>query len=96
MFDQLLGRLEARRQFEHCQWKRNETFADYCHRKIILGNRVPTSDDEMVDYIIEGIPYEDLRNQDRISSFSSVLLMAVFKKVNYQHTVPRKPRSIKL
>lgn len=82
MFDQPLGKLEARRQFERRRWQKEETFADYCHNKIILGNRVPISDDEIVDYINDGIPYEDLQNQARINSFSSVQeLLNAFKKV---------------
>lgn len=60
MFDQPLGKLEARRQFERRRWQKDETFADYCHSKLILGNRVPISDEEIVDYIIEGIHFHDL------------------------------------
>lgn len=85
MFDQPLGRLERRRQFELRQWRRNETFADYCHEKLILGNQVPVQQDEVIDYIIEGIPSEQLRNQARMQRFSSIDdLLQSFKRITLE------------
>lgn len=82
MFDQRPGRLELRRQFEACEWRKSETFADYCHRKLILGNRVPIPEEELVDYIIEGIPSISLQEQTQMQCFSSVQeLLNGFKKI---------------
>lgn len=87
MFNQPIGRLERRRQFEDRQWKRDETFSDYCHSKLILGNRVPIADDEMIDYLVEGIPSESLRNQAKIQSFPSVqALLTAFRKIKLSTT----------
>lgn len=72
MFHQLLRRLDLRRNFEKREWKVNESFSDYCHEKLILGNLVPIDDEDIVDYIIEGIPSESLQNQAKIQLFSSV------------------------
>lgn len=72
MFDQPVGRLERRRKFERRMWQSEESFGDYCHHKIILGNRVPIDEKEMVDYLIDGIPSESLKNQARMHSFSTV------------------------
>lgn len=72
MFDQPVGRLERRRKFERRMWQSEKSFGDYCHHKIILGNRVPIDEKEMVDYLIDGIPSESLKNQARMHSFSTV------------------------
>lgn len=72
MFDQPLGRLEARKKFEAREWRKNEAFNNYCHDKLILGNRVPVTKSELVDYLIDGIPSESLQNQAKMHSFSSV------------------------
>lgn len=81
MFERPLGRLELRKKFEAREWQ-NELFSEYCHHKLILGNRVPVVKEEMVDYVIEGIPSEALRNQARMHLFSSVQeMMRAFSKV---------------
>ncbi|KYN10221.1 hypothetical protein ALC57_17652 [Trachymyrmex cornetzi] len=67
MFKQPIGQLERRRQFEARQWRKDETFSSYCHDKIILGNCVPIAEDELVDYVVEGIPSETLKNQAKSS-----------------------------
>ena len=45
-------------------WKKEESFSEYLHQKIILGNRVSVND-KIVEYIIEGIPDPVLRNLAR-------------------------------
>jgi len=71
MFDHLIGRLKRRKKFEARAWQKEESFSD-CDSKIILGNRIPIPDDEMVDYLIDGIPLESLQIQAKMHSFSSV------------------------
>ncbi|XP_070529916.1 uncharacterized protein [Cardiocondyla obscurior] len=56
MFGQRLSRLERKRLFENRTWQRNETFENYCHDKVILGNKVPIEHEELIEYIIDGIP----------------------------------------
>lgn len=41
------------RQFEPRIWRRSETFQEYVHQKVIIGNRVPVAEDEVLDYLIE-------------------------------------------
>lgn len=76
-----LSRLIRRRQFEERTWKRNETFQEYAHDKIILANRVPVDEEEIVDYLIEGIPDVRLRDQALMGGYSSTaaLLKALEK-----------------
>ncbi|KAK9304218.1 hypothetical protein QLX08_004378 [Tetragonisca angustula] len=57
--------LVARRKFEARVWKREEPFSEYLHEKVILGNRVPINDIEIIEYIIEGIPDSALRDLAR-------------------------------
>lgn len=63
--------LERRKKFEDRKWKREESFADYHHEKIILANQVPICANEIVSYLIRGIPDENLRNQVRLQRFTT-------------------------
>lgn len=58
MFDHRPGRLELCRKFEARAWQTKESFSDYCYEKTILGNQVPIAEEELVDYVIDGIPDE--------------------------------------
>lgn len=42
------------------------------HEKVILGNRVPIEADEMMNYIIDGIPDGALRDQPRMQCFATI------------------------
>ncbi|RLU19946.1 hypothetical protein DMN91_008505 [Ooceraea biroi] len=52
IFDQPLGRLDSRRKFEMRKWNKEESFSEYWHDKIILGNRISIQEDELVDYMV--------------------------------------------
>jgi len=62
MFDHRPSKIELRRTFEQRIWQKGETFHDYVHAKTILGNRVPIDKNEVLDYIIDGIPVTNLRD----------------------------------
>jgi len=52
------------------------------HQKVILGNRVPIEEDELIEYVIDGIPERALRDQARISGLKTrASLMASFERV---------------
>jgi len=63
------NKLTLRKTFEDCTWKKDETFSEYVHEKTILGNRILIDKDELLDYIIDGIPNETLHNQAHIQRF---------------------------
>ncbi|XP_070156230.1 uncharacterized protein [Polyergus mexicanus] len=87
MFNQPLSRLERKRQFENRVWEKKESFSDYCHDKVIKGNKVPIAEEEIVDYIIEGIPSKALKNQARMHSFSTVQeLTKAFQRISLEDT----------
>ncbi|KMQ84408.1 hypothetical protein RF55_17802 [Lasius niger] len=71
MFDLRQSRLSLRKKFEERTWQTNESFTSYYHDKIILANRVPIEDDEVVDYVIDGISDRNLQDQARIMQFES-------------------------
>lgn len=65
--------LVRRKKFEDKISKRDETFADYHHEKKILAHQVSISANEIVSYLIRGIPNENLRNQIRLQKFATVV-----------------------
>nr|XP_034174050.1 uncharacterized protein LOC117601439 [Osmia lignaria] len=83
MFGQRVNSLTLRREFETRKWTPDEIFADYLHDKIMLGNRVPIPQEELIDYVIDGIPNESFRTQARIQCFQSTdALLKAFAKVS--------------
>jgi len=58
-------------RFRERKWRKDETFSDYMHQKIILANRMPIAERQLLGYIIDGIPNPILRNAARISGVST-------------------------
>lgn len=55
--------LNHKRLFEARKWSANETFMEYFHEKIIMANRIQLDEEELAEYLIDGIPDEGLRIQ---------------------------------
>jgi len=88
LFDLRPGKLSLRKEFEARTWKTGEPFCDYYHEKMILANRVPIAEYELLDYLVEGIIDMRLQNQARIMNFKSGLeLLKAFEKI---HLEPKK------
>lgn len=84
-FDHRPSKLERRKKFEQRTWRSDESFNEYYYDKLILGNQVPVMEEDMLDYVIDGITDQTLRNQARLQSFDSVsTLLEAFKKINFQ------------
>jgi len=66
IFDHRPGKMELRKQFERRTWRHGETFSHYFYDKIILANKVPVDEDELTDFIIDGMPDGIIRDQARI------------------------------
>lgn len=82
MFDLRQSKLSLRKKFEERTWQADESFTSYFHDKTILANRVPITDDEVIDYVIDGIPDHNLQDQARIMQFESQSdLLESFKKL---------------
>lgn len=83
MFFHELGKVRMRKQFEQRIWRVDETFSEYLHQKVILGNRIRIEEDEMAEYIIEGIPERVLRDQARVQRLRTrKALLEAFERVS--------------
>lgn len=93
IFDHPMGRMELRRKFETREWKKEESFNEYWHDKIILGNRISLQENELIEYLVDGIPSDVLRNQARMQSFTDVQeVLKAFRKISLTPEVT-KPSS---
>ncbi|XP_071577665.1 uncharacterized protein [Temnothorax nylanderi] len=82
LFDVRPAKVELRRQFEKREWKSDETFGTYFYDKVILAGRVPVNEDELVDYLIDGIPDRFLQNQARMQRFvRKDMLLRAFENI---------------
>lgn len=75
MFRYKQNKVTTRRIFETRIWK-DETFREYVHKEVIMGNRVPMEATKMMNYIIDGIPDNVLRNQTRIQRFTETVIIS--------------------
>lgn len=89
MFGHRQRKIMTRRKFETRIWKKDETFHEYVHEKVILGNRVPIEADEMIDHVIDGIPDNVLRDQAHIQRFTRMeSLLEAFEAVTLRDHRP--------
>lgn len=83
MFDHRTSKLTLRKEFEDRKWKNTESFGEYYHEKIILANNTSVDEEELVDYLIDGIPNDHLRNQARMQRFvNKRSLFEAFEKIS--------------
>jgi hypothetical protein len=71
MFDQQLDSMVLQERFRARKWRKVESFSNYMHQKMILGNRVPIAEKQLLGYIIDGIPHWGLRSNIRVSGVST-------------------------
>lgn len=83
MFCNRPSRVLARKQFEQRVWKRDESFSSYLHDKIILANHISIDESEIIEYVVEGIPNQVLRDQARVQRLNSrESLLEAFERVS--------------
>ena len=58
--------LTLRKKFEERTWNRGEAFREYVYDNVIIANRFPIGDREMVPYLLQVIPDPQLRDQARL------------------------------
>lgn len=93
MYDHRPVRVALRKKFEAREWQTSENFADYFHDKIILAKDVPIDEEEMVDYLIDGIPSDQLQDMARMKEFATKEdMIRVFEKVSLRPTVRINPK----
>lgn len=88
-----LSKLDLRKKFENRVWSSTESFSEYLYDKVIFANKVKIDDSELVDYLIEGIQGESLRDQAKMQRFENKdALFKAFEKIklNKKVTVANK------
>ncbi|XP_059218527.1 uncharacterized protein LOC131995015 [Stomoxys calcitrans] len=71
MFGTKETKLELRRNFERRKWSYGEHFTDYCNDKIMLASKLSLDEDELVEYIVDGIPNIQIRMQMSLQQHTS-------------------------
>ena len=80
MFDDRVDRIAARREFENRVWKTEVTFTEYAHDKTILANLIRIDEEELIEYLIDGISDHSLWNHAKLQKFKSrASLLEAFK-----------------
>lgn len=83
MFHHRPNKIAMQRKFEERTWNKTETFHDYVHEKTILANHLNMDDDEVLGYIIDGIPDVQLRDVARLQGFNSMQsLLRAFEEIS--------------
>ncbi|XP_043501575.1 uncharacterized protein LOC122523751 [Polistes fuscatus] len=85
MFHQRISKMTLRTRFQERVWKRDEPFSDYFHEKIILANRIEIDDEEIIEFVIAGIPDQSLRDQARVHGHKrKESLLSAFEHISLQ------------
>ncbi|XP_017469699.1 PREDICTED: uncharacterized protein LOC108361567 [Rhagoletis zephyria] len=86
--------LVRRRKFEKRTWSHEESFANYFNEKCMLGSDLNLKDEELADYLIEGIPDRQLQNQARLQNFTSANdVVKAFRSISLPDRPPAKVRT---
>ena len=82
-----------RRDFEACTWQYNVNFIDYYNEKIVLANKIGMEGEELIDYINEGIPDENIKVRANLQCYKNkAQLLQEFSKINLKEPVITKPK----
>ncbi|XP_043065519.1 uncharacterized protein LOC122320921 [Drosophila ficusphila] len=57
------NKLRIRKNFEQRKWQPGEPFGLYFNEKLVLANKLTIDEDELIEYIIDGIPNRQIKNQ---------------------------------
>jgi len=85
VFENRERQLELKRKFEKKIWTTDESFQEYFYEKLIMSTKLNISQDELVEYVIDGIPDYALRTQARMQRFTNTNeLLDAFKKIQLE------------
>lgn len=89
IFKDRASRLMLKQKFEGRKWSSSETFQEYFHEKVILANKVSIHEDELMEYLIEGIPDQTIRSQAKMHCFrDKEHLLEAFRTVTLTRKAP--------
>ncbi|XP_019895106.2 uncharacterized protein LOC109614199 [Musca domestica] len=72
MFGSKKSRLELRRKFERRVWRQEENFMDYYNGKVELAKKLKMEEDELLEYVIDGISNTHLRRQTVLQHYNNL------------------------
>lgn len=88
MFDHRSSKMALRKEFERRTWQVGETFNEYYHDKTIMANRILIESDEIIDYVVDGIPDVRLRDHARLQRFKDAAdLIEAFENITLKSHV---------
>ncbi|XP_019895114.2 uncharacterized protein LOC109614204 [Musca domestica] len=71
MFGSKESRLELRRKFERGVWRQEENFMVYYNGKVELAEKLKMEEDELLEYVIDGISNTHLRRQTVLQHYNN-------------------------
>ncbi|KAH0822782.1 hypothetical protein GEV33_000009 [Tenebrio molitor] len=82
MFKKRLNKVEVMREFEARKWTRGEDFTKYYADKVRLGNKARLGEEDILQYLIDGIENRMLQNFVRINNpFELTDVLTIMKDV---------------
>lgn len=85
IYDNRPSKALLKKQFEDRRWIAGETFSEYYHDKVIMANKLNMDEEELIDYMIDGISSLRLRDQARMQQFQShASLLRAFRHIKLQ------------
>lgn len=82
MFSSRPNKVTLMRKMESRKWRKSEKFSNYFTDKVVLGNKLNLSEEDIIDYVIDGFDNSNLQSQARMKNFtSSSELLQIMKNV---------------
>ena len=92
IFDCRVDKVELRRKVEARKWQVGESFQEYYYDKLTKANAAQIPEDELVKYIIEGLPDLTMQDNAKMQNYSSVSdMLSAFKQITLRPE--RKPQA---
>lgn len=72
VFDTRPNKLLLRKKFENRRWEPTESYREYHQDKVIMANRITIKEDELIEYLIDGISDPSLQTLAHMQRFKSL------------------------
>lgn len=79
--------------FDVRKWEQGGSFSSHYQEKLLLGNKLNFSEEDLISYLIDELDNPILQSQARMSRYSRVAeLLDIMNKLSYsEHNLPRNP-----
>lgn len=72
MFGVAENKIELWKTLENIKWNGRQPFEEYCFLKKLVAQKLKISEMELVEYVVEGIADDVIRNQARMQNFKTM------------------------